>query len=89
MSILLLSQQEAVVCKRSIQKGSYLCGWQKLKLLQFQQWKSTQLCQELGKSTSKIFHMIKQVYSKEALGRSAVFKGHKRFAQGRDSMEDD
>jgi hypothetical protein len=32
--------------------------------------------------------MIKQVYS-EALGRSAVFKWHKRFAQGRNSLEDD
>jgi hypothetical protein len=28
------------------------------------------------------------VYSKEALGRSAVFKSHKRFAQERDSLED-
>jgi hypothetical protein len=32
--------------------------------------------------------MNKQVYGKRALGRSAVFKWHKRFAQGRDSMED-
>jgi hypothetical protein len=33
--------------------------------------------------------MIKQEYGKEALGRSAVFKWHKRLAQGRDSLEDD
>jgi hypothetical protein len=33
--------------------------------------------------------MIKQAYSKEALGCGAGFKRHKRFAQGRDSLEDD
>jgi hypothetical protein len=33
--------------------------------------------------------MIKQVYSEEALSCSAVFKWHKRFAQGRDSLEDE
>jgi hypothetical protein len=33
--------------------------------------------------------MIKQEYGKEALGCNAVFKWHKRFAQGRDSLEDD
>jgi hypothetical protein len=33
--------------------------------------------------------MIKQAYGKEALGHSAVFKWHKLFAQGRESLEDD
>jgi hypothetical protein len=33
--------------------------------------------------------MIKEVYGKEALGRSAVFRWHKHFAQGRESLEDD
>jgi hypothetical protein len=33
--------------------------------------------------------MIKQAYGEEALDRSAVFKWHKRFAQGRDNLEDD
>jgi hypothetical protein len=33
--------------------------------------------------------MIKQAYGKEALGHGVVFKWHKRFAQGRDSLEDD
>jgi hypothetical protein len=47
-----------------------------------------QLCQKVGKSASETFQMIKQAYGEEALGRSAVFKGHKRFAQGRDSLED-
>jgi hypothetical protein len=31
----------------------------------------------------------KKAYGKEALGHSAVFKWHRRFAQGRDSLEDD
>jgi hypothetical protein len=33
--------------------------------------------------------MIKQAYSKEALHGSVLFKWHKRFAHGRDSLEDD
>jgi hypothetical protein len=33
--------------------------------------------------------MIKQAYGEEALGHSAMFKWYKRFAQGRDSLEDD
>jgi hypothetical protein len=42
---------------------------------------------KLGKSANETFQMIKQAYGKEALGRSAVFKWHKRFAQGRDSWK--
>jgi hypothetical protein len=48
-----------------------------------------QILQKLGQSTSETFRMIKQAYGEEALGRSAVFKCHKRFAQVRDSLEDD
>jgi hypothetical protein len=33
--------------------------------------------------------MIMQAYSEEALDHNAVFKCHKCFAQGRDSLEDD
>jgi hypothetical protein len=33
--------------------------------------------------------MIRQLYDKEALDCSAVFKWHKHFAQGKDSLEDD
>jgi hypothetical protein len=46
-------------------------------------------CQKLGKSATEMFQMIKEAYSEEALCRSAVFKWHKCFAQGRDSLEDD
>jgi hypothetical protein len=33
--------------------------------------------------------MMKQAYGEEALGHSAVFEWHKRFAHGRDILEDD
>jgi hypothetical protein len=56
---------------------------------QFDQWENVKYCQKLGKSASETFQMIKQRYGEEALGRSAVFKWHKRFAQERDSLEDD
>jgi hypothetical protein len=36
-----------------------------------------------------MFRMNKQAYGEEALGRRAVFKWHRRFAQGREGLEDD
>jgi transposase len=56
---------------------------------QIEQRTNIKLCQKLGKSPSKTFIMMKQVYGEEALGRSAVSKWHQRFAQGRDGLEDD
>jgi hypothetical protein len=58
-------------------------------MLQFGQRENVKFCQKLGRSASETFQMIKQAYSKEALGRSVVFKWHRCFAQGRDSLEDD
>jgi hypothetical protein len=56
---------------------------------QFEQWEDIKFCQKSGESNSEMFQMIKQAYGEEALGRSAVFKWHKRFAQGRDRLEDE
>jgi hypothetical protein len=39
---------------------------------QFEQQENVTFYKKLGKSASETFQMIKQVYSKEALGRSAV-----------------
>lgn len=46
-------------------------------------------CQMLGKTVAETLKMLKVVYGEEAMGRSAVFKWHKRFAEGRDSLDDD
>jgi hypothetical protein len=56
---------------------------------QFEQRANIKFCQKLCKSRSETFNMTKQVYGEEALGRSAVFKWHQSFEQGRDSLEDD
>jgi hypothetical protein len=56
---------------------------------QLEQRENVKFCQKLGKSTSEMFQMIMQAYGEEAYGRSAVFKWHKLFVQGRDSLEDD
>jgi hypothetical protein len=58
-------------------------------MLQFEQWANIKLCQKLGKSKSETFQMIKKAYSEEALGHNAVFKWHRYFAYGRDSLKDD
>jgi hypothetical protein len=51
--------------------------------------KTSSSTKKLGKSASEAFQMIRQAYGEEALGHSAVFKWHKRYAQGRDSLEDE
>jgi hypothetical protein len=56
---------------------------------QFEQWENVEFCQRLGKPASETFQMISQAYGEEALACSAVFKWHNRFAQGRNSLEDD
>jgi hypothetical protein len=50
---------------------------------QFEQRANIKFCQKLDKSASETFQMVKQAYSEEALGHSAVFKWHKRFVQER------
>jgi hypothetical protein len=55
---------------------------------QFEQWKN-KFCQKMRQIQYETFQMIRQSYCKKAFGSSAVFKWHKRFAQGRDSLKDD
>lgn len=88
MSVLVLSQQEAVPCVRCIQKVTVVKHSCCLRAAEIENIALSQLgkvkfCQKLGKSASETFQMIKQVYGEKALGRSAVFKLHKCFAQGR------
>ncbi|KAG5333736.1 SETMR methyltransferase, partial [Acromyrmex charruanus] len=44
---------------------------------------------KLGKSASEIFRSMQQVYGSQCLGRTAVFEWHKRFLEGRETLEDD
>jgi hypothetical protein len=55
---------------------------------QCEQEENIKFCQKLSKPVTVTFQMIKQAYGEEALGCSAMFKWHKCFAQGRDSLED-
>jgi hypothetical protein len=56
---------------------------------QSEQLANVKFCQILDKSASEMFQMLKQVYGEEALDRSSVFQWHKRFTQGRDTLDDD
>jgi hypothetical protein len=80
VSFLLSSQQEAVACmcvvyseRKSLFWRVDVCELRKSRMSQFEQRENVKFCQKLGKSTNKTFHMIKQAYGEEALGRSAVF----------------
>lgn len=42
-----------------------------------------------GKNASETFEMLKKVYGDDCLSRSNVFIWHKRFSEGRESVDDD
>jgi len=44
---------------------------------------------KLDKSASETFRLMQQVYGNQCLGRTAVFEWHKRFLEGRETLEDD
>ncbi|EGI62516.1 FLJ37770-like protein [Acromyrmex echinatior] len=44
---------------------------------------------KLGKSASETFRSMQQVYGSQCLGRTAVFEWHKRFLEGRETLQDD
>ncbi|EGI59880.1 FLJ37770-like protein [Acromyrmex echinatior] len=44
---------------------------------------------KLAKSTSETFRSMQQVYvDSQCLGRTTVFEWHKRFLEGRETLED-
>jgi hypothetical protein len=83
------SKKQLHVCGVFRKKVTIVCEQQISRMSQFEQQATIKFCQKLGNSGNETFQMIKQEYSEETLGRSAVFKCHKRFAHGRDSLEDD
>ncbi|EGI63823.1 FLJ37770-like protein [Acromyrmex echinatior] len=44
---------------------------------------------KLGKSASETFRSMQQIYDSQCLGRAAVFEWHKRFLEGKETLEDD
>ncbi|GFV41080.1 HTH_48 domain-containing protein [Trichonephila clavipes] len=45
-------------------------------------------CVRLGKSGASTLEMIQQAYGRESLSQAQVFRWHKMFKEGRDSVED-
>jgi transposase len=46
-------------------------------------------CVKLKKTATETFEMLKRAYGKECLSRTSVFQWHKRFKEGRESLQDD
>jgi hypothetical protein len=75
VSVLHLSQQEAVACvwymnseRKPLLCTLVVCEWWKLSVCEFEQQENTNLFQKVGKSASRMFQLIQQEYSEEALG---------------------
>ena len=56
---------------------------------QLEQRTNIMFCQKLGKTATETIQMMQQVYGDDALSRSVVFRWHRLFSQGKDSLEDD
>ena len=50
---------------------------------------AVKFCVKLGKSTTEMFAMLNTAYGDVAMKRATCFRGHKRFKNGRLSVEDD
>ena len=46
-------------------------------------------CQQLGKTGSETFQMLKEAYGPDAMSRARVFDWYRRFKKGRTSVESD
>jgi hypothetical protein len=46
-------------------------------------------CVKLKKTATETFEMLKSAYGEECLSRTSMFKLHKRFKEGRESLQED
>ncbi|GFW83329.1 transposable element Tcb1 transposase [Trichonephila clavipes] len=71
--------------RRRLQKS--VC---KFKMQQsIEQRYAIKFCVRLGKSGASMLEMIQQAYGMESLSQAQVFRWHKMFKEGRESMEDE
>ena len=48
-----------------------------------------QFCFKLGKNATETYGMLQIAFRPSCMNRASVFKWHKRFKEGRESMRDD
>ena len=46
-------------------------------------------CNDLGKTPTETYKMIRKTRGDSGVSRALVFKWHKRFSEGRDNLQDD
>jgi hypothetical protein len=51
--------------------------------------RAIKFCVKLKKTATETFKMFKSAYSEECILRTSVFGQHKRFKEGRESLQDD
>ena len=47
------------------------------------------LCIKLGKNATEMYGMLQTAFGASCMNRASVFKWHKKFKEGRESMRDD
>ena len=54
-----------------------------------EKWYEIKFCFKLGKNTTETYGMLQTAFPPSCMNRASVFKWHKRFNEGRESMRDD
>ena len=47
------------------------------------------LCKDLGKTPTDTYKLLQKIRGEKCVSRTLVFKWHKRFSEGRESLQDD
>ena len=47
-----------------------------------------QVCVKLGRNGAETFEMLRTAFGEQCLSRPRIFESHKRFKEGRDSVDD-
>ena len=54
-----------------------------------EEWYAIEFCFKLGKNATETYGMLQTVFAASCMNRASVFKWHKRFKEGRESVKDD
>ena len=54
-----------------------------------EEWYAIKLCFKLGKNATETYGMLQTAFRPSCMNRASVFKWHKRFKEGKESVRDD
>jgi transposase len=68
---------------------NYSCFGEVGFFIKMEQRAAIKFCVKLNTAATETFEMLKRAYGEECSSRTSVFEWHKRFKEGRESLQDD